>query len=169
MQDELRDAVLLVFANKQDLPNAMNAAEITDKLGLHSLRQRHWCPPRACNAAARLFSRPRAPQPDLRVLLPSQNCSLQAAGWCRLELMPCRWRVQVHPEHVCHLRGGPVRGPGLAVQQHRQQGLSARCWQRSSCPAGAHPARLDAAGREACCCSWRVFLSGSTATGAGRG
>ncbi|EFH62874.1 hypothetical protein ARALYDRAFT_893500 [Arabidopsis lyrata subsp. lyrata] len=36
------DAVLLVFANKQDLPNAMNAAEITDKLGLHSLRQRHW-------------------------------------------------------------------------------------------------------------------------------
>lgn len=43
MQDELRDAVLLVFANKQDLPNAMNAAEITDKLGLHSLRQRHWC------------------------------------------------------------------------------------------------------------------------------
>lgn len=41
-QDELREAVLLVFANKQDLPNAMNAAEITDKLGLHSLRQRHW-------------------------------------------------------------------------------------------------------------------------------
>ncbi|KAE8706706.1 ADP-ribosylation factor 1 [Hibiscus syriacus] len=41
-EDELRDAVLLVFANKQDLPNAMNAAEITDKLGLHSLRQHHW-------------------------------------------------------------------------------------------------------------------------------
>jgi ADP-ribosylation factor protein 1 len=41
-EDELRDAVLLVFANKQDLPNAMNAAEITDKLGLHSLRQRAW-------------------------------------------------------------------------------------------------------------------------------
>merc|ERR1712002_643415 len=41
-EDELRDAVLLVFANKQDLPNAMNAAEITDKLGLHNLRQRKW-------------------------------------------------------------------------------------------------------------------------------
>ena len=41
-EDELRDAVLLVFANKQDLPNAMNAAEITDKLGLHALRQRQW-------------------------------------------------------------------------------------------------------------------------------
>ena len=39
---ELREAMLLVFANKQDLPNAMNAAEITDKLGLHSLRQRNW-------------------------------------------------------------------------------------------------------------------------------
>ena len=26
----------------QDLPNAMNAAEITDKLGLHSLRNRNW-------------------------------------------------------------------------------------------------------------------------------
>jgi ADP-ribosylation factor protein 1 len=41
-EDELREAVLLVFANKQDLPNAMNAAEITDKLGLHSLRNRNW-------------------------------------------------------------------------------------------------------------------------------
>nr|XP_033701230.1 ADP-ribosylation factor 1-like [Tursiops truncatus] len=30
------------FANKQDLPNAMNAAEITDKLGLHSLCHRNW-------------------------------------------------------------------------------------------------------------------------------
>ena len=42
MQDELRDATILVFANKQDLPNAMSVAEITDKLGLHSLRQRRW-------------------------------------------------------------------------------------------------------------------------------
>ena len=31
--------VCVVF---QDLPNAMNAAEITDKLGLHSLRNRQW-------------------------------------------------------------------------------------------------------------------------------
>ncbi|CAL5326200.1 unnamed protein product [Camellia sinensis] len=42
-EDELRDATLLVFANKQDLPNAMNVAEITDKLGLNSIHQRHWC------------------------------------------------------------------------------------------------------------------------------
>uniref|UniRef100_A0A1I8EGZ0 ADP-ribosylation factor 1-like 2 n=1 Tax=Wuchereria bancrofti TaxID=6293 RepID=A0A1I8EGZ0_WUCBA len=39
-EDELRDATLLVFANKQDLPNAMSAAELTDKLGLHNLRSR---------------------------------------------------------------------------------------------------------------------------------
>ncbi|KZW03720.1 ARF/SAR superfamily [Exidia glandulosa HHB12029] len=47
-EDELRDALLLVFANKQDLPNAMNAAEITDKLGLHGLRQRTWYIQAAC-------------------------------------------------------------------------------------------------------------------------
>jgi ADP-ribosylation factor protein 1 len=36
------------FADMQDLPNAMNAAEITDKLGLHSLRQRAWYIQAAC-------------------------------------------------------------------------------------------------------------------------
>lgn len=41
-EDELRDAVLLVFANKHDLPNAMSAAELTDKLSLNALRGRHW-------------------------------------------------------------------------------------------------------------------------------
>ena len=35
--DELRNAVVLVFANKQDLPNALSAAELTEKLGLYSL------------------------------------------------------------------------------------------------------------------------------------
>ena len=47
-EDELRDAVLLVFANKQDLPQAMNPSEITDKLGLHALRQRQWFIQAAC-------------------------------------------------------------------------------------------------------------------------
>ena len=41
-EDELREAIVLVFANKQDLPNAMSVAEVTDKLGLHSLRNRKW-------------------------------------------------------------------------------------------------------------------------------
>jgi signal recognition particle receptor subunit beta len=31
---------VLVFANKQDLPNAMSPAEITEKLGLTQLRNR---------------------------------------------------------------------------------------------------------------------------------
>uniref|UniRef100_A0A667HLT1 Uncharacterized protein n=2 Tax=Lynx canadensis TaxID=61383 RepID=A0A667HLT1_LYNCA len=39
--DELRDAVRLVFASKQDLPETMKAAESMDKLGLHSLRHRN--------------------------------------------------------------------------------------------------------------------------------
>jgi ADP-ribosylation factor protein 1 len=47
-EDELRDAALLVFANKQDLPNAMSVAEVTDKLGLHSLRSRKWFIQSAC-------------------------------------------------------------------------------------------------------------------------
>merc|ERR1712007_71678 len=37
-EDEMRDAVLLVFANKQDLPNAMTATEVSQKLGHHDLR-----------------------------------------------------------------------------------------------------------------------------------
>lgn len=32
--------MLLLFANKQDLPNAMAISEMTDKLGLQSLRSR---------------------------------------------------------------------------------------------------------------------------------
>ncbi|WMV17067.1 hypothetical protein MTR67_010452 [Solanum verrucosum] len=47
-EEELRGATILVFANKQDLPNAMNVADITDKLGLHSLRQRRWYIQSAC-------------------------------------------------------------------------------------------------------------------------
>merc|ERR1712156_551596 len=47
-EDEMREAVLLVFANKQDLPNAMTAAEVTEKLGLHNLRRRQWYIQSAC-------------------------------------------------------------------------------------------------------------------------
>mmetsp|Transcript_68715 Transcript_68715/g.159315 ORF Transcript_68715/g.159315 Transcript_68715/m.159315 type:complete len:182 (-) Transcript_68715:100-645(-) len=47
-EDEMRDAALLVFANKQDLPNAMTAAEVTEKLGLHNMRNRQWFIQSAC-------------------------------------------------------------------------------------------------------------------------
>jgi ADP-ribosylation factor 1/2 len=46
--DELQNAVLLVYANKQDLPYAMNPSEITEKLGLHDVRQRNWYVQGAC-------------------------------------------------------------------------------------------------------------------------
>ncbi len=39
-EDEMRDALLLVLANKQDLPKAMPVHELTDRLGLHALRGR---------------------------------------------------------------------------------------------------------------------------------
>ncbi|KAM3181817.1 hypothetical protein ACTXT7_013616 [Hymenolepis weldensis] len=41
-EEELANAAVLVFANKQDLPNAMSTPEVNDKLKLHSLRNRDW-------------------------------------------------------------------------------------------------------------------------------
>ncbi|GAB5361822.1 hypothetical protein AAMO2058_000745600 [Amorphochlora amoebiformis] len=40
-EDELRDAVVLVFANKQDLPHALKVKQITEALGLEKMR-RQW-------------------------------------------------------------------------------------------------------------------------------
>ena len=41
-ENELKDSILLVLANKQDLPNAMSVQEITEKLGLNNLKDRLW-------------------------------------------------------------------------------------------------------------------------------
>ncbi|XP_067243813.1 ADP-ribosylation factor 4b [Chanodichthys erythropterus] len=41
-EDEMREVVLLVLANKQDLPKAMAVHELTETLGLHALRGRQW-------------------------------------------------------------------------------------------------------------------------------
>merc|ERR1711990_1321435 len=41
-EDELRDAHLLVFANKMDLPQAMSCADLSEKLGLSAIRGRRW-------------------------------------------------------------------------------------------------------------------------------
>lgn len=56
-EDELRDAVVLVFANKQDLPNAMSAAELTEKLRLNSLHNRSvsWWAARGTNRTDELL------------------------------------------------------------------------------------------------------------------
>lgn len=41
-EEELRNSKLLIFANKQDIPGAATAAEITEKLGLTDLKDREW-------------------------------------------------------------------------------------------------------------------------------
>ncbi|KAK3093189.1 hypothetical protein FSP39_012436 [Pinctada imbricata] len=40
--DEMRHVPIVILANKQDLPNAMNTAEIADRLALHKLTGRKW-------------------------------------------------------------------------------------------------------------------------------
>ncbi|KAL6060497.1 Arf GTPase arf1 [Balamuthia mandrillaris] len=41
-EQELKDAVVLVFANKQDLPEAMSVSQVAERLGLNNLRGRKW-------------------------------------------------------------------------------------------------------------------------------
>ncbi|CAK9165022.1 unnamed protein product [Ilex paraguariensis] len=41
-QEDLQSSVILVFANKQDLKDAMTPAEITDALSLHSIKNHDW-------------------------------------------------------------------------------------------------------------------------------
>ena len=40
--DQLRDAALLVYANKQDLPNALSTQKVSEALGLYNIRTRDW-------------------------------------------------------------------------------------------------------------------------------
>lgn len=39
---EMKDTIILIFANKQDLPDAMKPHEIQEKLGLTRIRDRNW-------------------------------------------------------------------------------------------------------------------------------
>ena len=41
-EEELKDAAVLVFANKQDLPGALDAAAVSEGLGLHAIKTRQW-------------------------------------------------------------------------------------------------------------------------------
>ncbi|CAE7542728.1 ARF3 [Symbiodinium sp. CCMP2592] len=49
-REEMKDAVLLVMANKQDLPNAMSTQELVQRLGLHELGKyrRKWLVQETC-------------------------------------------------------------------------------------------------------------------------
>jgi signal recognition particle receptor subunit beta len=41
-EEELKESVLLVFANKQDLPGALSEAEISEAMGLSSIKDHSW-------------------------------------------------------------------------------------------------------------------------------
>lgn len=41
-EEELKDAILLVFANKQDSKGALNSRHVSDALGLPEIRNRQW-------------------------------------------------------------------------------------------------------------------------------
>lgn len=41
-EEELKDAVILVYANKQDLPGALSDVQITEGLGLTDIKNRQW-------------------------------------------------------------------------------------------------------------------------------
>ena len=42
LDDELRGIPILVLANKQDLPNAMNVCDVLEKLEMFKIRDRQW-------------------------------------------------------------------------------------------------------------------------------
>lgn len=120
LQDELRDAVLLVFANKQDLPNAMNAAEITDKLGLHSLRQRHWCGP-SLGLSTQTDESKRA-WPDLACCSACMQCLRMRATSALFECLPAFLSALALPESVpasSVLQSARIAGISLATRRDR--------------------------------------------------
>ena len=41
-EEELRNALVLVYANKQDLPGALSEAQVAEGLGLTALKSREW-------------------------------------------------------------------------------------------------------------------------------
>jgi small GTP-binding protein len=49
-EDQLRDASVLIFANKQDLPNAITSSDLTDIMGLRFLKNRNWFLQASCAA-----------------------------------------------------------------------------------------------------------------------
>eukprot|EP00892_Ulva_mutabilis_P010558 jgi/Ulvmu1/7875/UM004_0106.1 len=41
-EEELKNALILVYANKQDLPGALTEAQVAEGLGLHDIKNRDW-------------------------------------------------------------------------------------------------------------------------------
>lgn len=42
LHNDLKDAVILVFANKKDLPTSKNAADLTEIFSLHEIKGHDW-------------------------------------------------------------------------------------------------------------------------------
>ncbi|KAH0865702.1 hypothetical protein HID58_082913 [Brassica napus] len=47
-EEELKGAVVLIFANKQDLPGALDDAAVTEALELHKIKSRQWAIFKTC-------------------------------------------------------------------------------------------------------------------------
>uniref|UniRef100_M4BGN5 Uncharacterized protein n=1 Tax=Hyaloperonospora arabidopsidis (strain Emoy2) TaxID=559515 RepID=M4BGN5_HYAAE len=75
-KDELRDSVLMVFSNKQDLSNATSAAEMTDKLGLQCL----------CSTGLSWCIVPRWVTSSMKVWIGSYLFPEETAGSCSMEV-----------------------------------------------------------------------------------
>jgi len=54
-EPELRDAPVLVYANKQDLPCALSVAEIVDKMSLHDIKRMWHVQATSATSAAGLY------------------------------------------------------------------------------------------------------------------
>ena len=50
-EEELKNVPLLVFANKQDMPNALTEVEVSQGLGLHTVKDRQY---HICRSAANI-------------------------------------------------------------------------------------------------------------------
>ena len=42
VEEELKDAILLVMANKQDMKGALSSTQLSDSLGLKTIKNRQW-------------------------------------------------------------------------------------------------------------------------------
>ncbi len=110
---EMREALLLVFANKQDLPGAMSPAEVTEKLGLHRMRDRSWFVHPSCATSGEVSIDSvagRSEDPIAHpVLLFDRDCTKGSAGSVRMS--------RRHLEHD--------RGPSRMTRRRRsREGLA---------------------------------------------
>ena len=76
---EMKEALLLVFANKQDIPGAMTPQEVTERLRLAQLKERMWYVVPSCATTGEglfegLVSVPWTTVDDLRTVVQPTSC-----------------------------------------------------------------------------------------------